>query len=215
MISSMPSDPDPSTLDTLVLIEQHRAGNREALDELFRRYAGRVQRIVRIRMGAFLRSRAEVEDVVQETLLQAFQGLENFEKREDARLIDWMARIAENSLRKLFEHESAQKRDARRAIPIESLRDRAEASSLAWDLAGTSTAPPEKLDEKEMEEIVDACLAELPEEQREIILLVDFANGDWDFVTEHTGRPNVAAAQTYHRRARIALASKVERRLRS
>ena len=205
---------DPKNLETLILIEQHKGGNRDALDELFRRYAERVRRIVRVRMGAFLRSRAEVEDVVQETLLRAFEGIDNFETREDARLIDWMARIAENSLRNLFQHEMAQKRDAQREVAIENLRDKAQQSSLGWDLVSPTTAPPEKVTNKEMEEIVDECLAELPEEEREIILLVDYANGDWEFVAQQTERPSAGAAQQFHRRARVSLAAKVERRLR-
>jgi len=204
----------PQTTDTMILIEQHRAGKREALDELFRRYSERVRRIVRIRMGPFLRSRAEVEDVVQETMLKAFESLEHYEARQDARLIDWMARIAENSLRNLFQHERAQKRDAQREVPIENLRDKAQHSSLGWDLVAQTSGPPDKLSAQEMEEIVDECLTELPEEQREIILLVDFASGDWDFVTETTGRPSVGAAQKFHRRARVALAAKVEKRMR-
>jgi RNA polymerase sigma factor (sigma-70 family) len=212
-MSSTPST-DPRLLETLVLIERHRAGSREALDELFRRYAQRVRRIVVVRMGAFLRSRAEVEDVVQETLLRAFQGLDSFEVREDAKLIDWMARIAENSLRNLFQHEHAQMRDAQREVALENLRDKAQSSSLAWDLVSPTSSPPEKLSAREMEEIVDSCLAELPEDQREIILLVDYASGDWDFVAERTERPTAGAAQQFHRRARVSLAAKVERRLR-
>jgi len=205
---------EPRSLDTMVLIERHRAGQRDALDELFRRYAERVRRIVRVRMGSFLRTRAEVEDVVQETLLRAFEGIDNYEVREDAKLIDWMARIAENSLRNLFQHERALKRDAQREVAIENLRDKAQSSSVGWDLASPTSSPQEKLGAKEMENLVDHCLAELPEEQREIILLVDYANGDWEFVAECTQRPSAGAAQQFHRRARVALAAKVERRLR-
>jgi RNA polymerase sigma-70 factor, ECF subfamily len=205
---------NPQSLETFVLIKNHRAGDREALDELFRRYAERVRRIARVRMGSFLKSRAEVEDVVQETLMRAFQGLDKYEEREDAKLIDWMARIAENSLRNLFSRELAAKRDAGREVAIESLRDKAQMSSIGWDAIADSVAPPEKASQKEMEEIVDECLTELPEDQREMILLVDYARADWDLVVERTERPTAGAAQQFHRRARVALAAKVERRLR-
>lgn len=213
-MSSDPDTRDVQSIETFVLIQNHRAGDRECLDELFRRYAERVRRIVQVRMGGFLRSRAQVEDVVQETLLRAFQGLDHYEEREDAKLIDWLARIAENSLRNLFQREHADKRDARREVAIESLRDRARMSSVGWDAVADSVPPPDKVSQKEMEEIVDACLADLPEGQREIILLVDYARADWEMVAERTGRKSAGAAQQYHRRARVALAAKVERRLR-
>jgi RNA polymerase sigma factor (sigma-70 family) len=213
MIMRSDSKQDTRNQETMVLIERHRGGERNALDELFRRYSKRVRRIVNIRMGTFLRSRAEVEDVVQETLLRAFESIDNYEVREDAKLIDWMARIAENSLRNLFQREMALKRGAGRGVAIESLRDKLQQSGLGWEPSAHSASPVDKSSAAEMEDIVDECLAELPEEQREIILLVDFAEGDWEFVMEKTGRPSAAAAQKYHRRARVALAAKVERRL--
>ncbi|MCB9916510.1 MAG: sigma-70 family RNA polymerase sigma factor [Planctomycetes bacterium] len=213
-MDARPDDTPPHALETFALIQRHRAGDRAALDELFARYAERVRRIVRVRMGSFLRSRAEVEDVVQETMLRAFRSLDRYEEREDAKLIDWMARIAENSLRNLFQREHAGKRDAAREVALESLRDKAAPSSLGWDVVADSVPPPDKVAHAEMEEIVDDCLAELPEEQREIILLVDYARADWELVAERTGRASAGAAQQYHRRARVALAAKVERRLR-
>ena len=205
----------PPAPDTIVLIRRHKGGDRQALDELFRRYSERVRRIVRIRMGAFLRSRAEVEDVVQETLLRAFQGLEGYQEREDAKLIDWMARIAENALRNLYQHEHAQKRDAGREVEIEKLRASGMAgSSLGWDLVAEATAIPDRVSRVEMEEVVDECLSTMTEEQREVILLVDYAQGSWEFVAAQIERPSTEAAQQFHRRARFALSAKVERRLR-
>jgi len=216
------SSANPSHLETIQLIGLHRDGDRAALDELFKRYEDRVRRIVRVRMGAFLRSRAEVEDVVQETLLAAFKDLDGYEHREGARLIDWMARIAENKLRNLCEHEHAQKRDPGREVPIEKLRNKDQQSSMGWDPASPSAPPPGRLAAKEVAEIIDRCLTELPEREREVILLVDYAREetvgkmddvDWEYVTQRTGRPTVAAAQQLHRRARVSLAARVARRL--
>jgi len=213
----MPPAPaeDPLSLDTLVLIERHREGDRRALDELFRRYAERVRRIVAVRMGAFLRSRADVEDVVQETLLRAFKSLEGYESREDAKLIDWMARIAENALRNLYSHEHAQKRDAGQEVGLEGLRGSAPGeSSLGWDLVAEATSIPDRVSRGEMEEVVDACLATMREEEREVILLADYAQGDWEFVARKLQRSTADAAQQFHRRARRTLSAKVERKLR-
>lgn len=206
---------DPLSLDTLVLIERHREGDRRALDELFRRYAERVRRIVAVRMGAFLRSRADVEDVVQETLLRAFRSLEGYEAREDAKLIDWMARIAENALRNLYSHEHAQKRDAGQEVGLEGLRGSAPGeSSLGWDLVAEATSIPDRVSSVEMEEVVDGCLATMREEEREVILLADYAQGDWEFVAKKLRRSSPDAAQQFHRRARRTLLAKVERLLR-
>jgi RNA polymerase sigma-70 factor (ECF subfamily) len=204
---------DPRAMETIVLIKNHRAGKQGAIDELFRRYEHRVRRIVCVRMGAFLRSRAEVEDIVQDTLMKAFASLDQFEAREGAQLINWLARIAENALRDLATHELAQKRDAGREVPMDRLRENSPEDSMAWDLRAPDTAPPEKAAANEIEVIVDECLQKLTDEEREIILLVDYAGGDWDYVVEQTNRPTVDAAKKFHRRARISLAGHVGGRI--
>ncbi len=207
------NDSDPRSMETVALILRHREGRQGALEELFRRYEDRVRRLVRVRMGSFLRSRSEVEDIVQETMMNAFTSLDSFEAREDAKLINWLARIAENSLRNLYTHELAQKRDAGREVPMDKLIGQASGDSMAWDIASPTTSPADKLSAREMEEIVDECLLELSEEEREIILLVDIAGGDWAYIVEQTARPTIEAAQKFHRRSRINLAGHVDRRL--
>jgi DNA-directed RNA polymerase specialized sigma24 family protein len=145
--------------------------------------------------------------------MHAFPGLDRYEVREDATLINLMARIAENSLRNLFQREMAIKRGKSCGVAIESLRDKLQNIGHGWEPSAQNGSPVDKTSAAEMEDVVDECLAELPEEQREIILLVDFADGGWEFVMDKTGRSSAAAAQRFHRRARVALAAKVARRL--
>ncbi len=208
-----PEHSDQEIVETVVLLQRHKDGSRGAIEELFRRYEGRVRRIVQVRMGAFLRTRSDVEDVVQETLMRAFTSIDRFETQEDAKLINWMASIAENSLRDLFGREKAQKRDAGREVPMNKLRGNDHGDSMAWDIASPSVSPAEKASTSEVETIIDDCLLELKEEEREIILLVDYAGASWEYVLEQTARPTVEAAQKFHRRARINLAGRVERKM--
>lgn len=54
---------DPLTA-SLVLLERYQGGDEAALNKLMTRYYPRVERIVRARMGGFLRSRMEVEETL-------------------------------------------------------------------------------------------------------------------------------------------------------
>jgi DNA-directed RNA polymerase specialized sigma24 family protein len=58
---------------------------------------------------------------------------------------------------------------------------------------------------EEEQRIVEACLAELPEEYRELILLRNYAGASWESVAEETGRPSAAAARMMHARAMVEL----------
>ena len=68
-------------------------GDGRARDALFERYLPRVRQIVSVRMGRPLAAIHEVDDVVQESMLDAFRSLERFELRSDATFRNWMARI--------------------------------------------------------------------------------------------------------------------------
>ena len=59
----------------------------------------RLERIVRVRLGARIQRHIESVDIVQETFAVAFQKIEEFEFRSHASILSWLARIAENQIR--------------------------------------------------------------------------------------------------------------------
>ena len=116
------SEVDPLTA-SLVLLERYQGGDEAALNKLMTRYYPRVERIVRARMGGFLRSRMEVEDVLQQVFVRAMRDMGGLELREDAALIHWLARLVENELANLARNQKAIKRDARREHALEQLAE--------------------------------------------------------------------------------------------
>ena len=73
-----------------VLIEQARAGEREAFDELMSHYAMRMFRTAMRITG----NESEAEDAVQQAFLGAFQNLKKF--RGDSAFSTWLTRITMN-----------------------------------------------------------------------------------------------------------------------
>ena len=72
--------------DDSELLQRAREGNATAFDTLIRRHDRFLYRIAR----SVLVDDYEAEDVVQETFIKAFKGLENF--RGEARLSTWLTR---------------------------------------------------------------------------------------------------------------------------
>jgi DNA-directed RNA polymerase specialized sigma24 family protein len=60
------------------LVVLAKEGDQSALNQLYSVYADRVRWMVRFRMNKELRSRLESMDLVQETLVHAFNGLDKF-----------------------------------------------------------------------------------------------------------------------------------------
>jgi DNA-directed RNA polymerase specialized sigma24 family protein len=109
-------------VDTLDLITSARAGNGEAFEELTHPF----RRELLVHCYRMLGSFQDAEDVLQDTLLAAWQGLEGFEER--ASLRTWLYRIATN--RCLNARRSASRRQAKE-----------------WDVPGVAPPEPTRLGE--------------------------------------------------------------------
>ncbi len=140
-------------------IESLRAGDPQALSQLFEIHADRVYRLA----FGLLRERQAAEDVVQETFLAAMTHLDQFEGRSS--LGTWLYRVAYNaSLTRL------------RARPVDPLpADEPEPGEpplpralVEWDLT-----PEEMLMDSEARGHLDAAIAALPESLRAAFLLRD------------------------------------------
>lgn len=202
------------TRESIHLIRKYQEGESGALGVLFARYYKRVQRIVAIRAAALGHRSAEVDDVVQETFLAAMRSFDRFEVREEGRLINWLARIAEHKLIDALKRDHAPRRDCGREVSLEGLQGSdASRSSVAWDLTADSTQVAERAERNEMTAILDECLAGLDERQREVILLRDYAGGSFKFIAEEMGCVSDEAARKTYTRARVELVSRVQGRV--
>ncbi|MBM3976339.1 MAG: sigma-70 family RNA polymerase sigma factor [Planctomycetes bacterium] len=185
-------------------------GDDGALGELFARYRERVLRIVRLRMGPGLRAAMESTDILQETYAAALRGFPAFSGSERGTFVRWLARIAENQVRDSADRWSAQRRDLAREERLDAGRT-AESTAGAADPIDAQPSPSEQLTQRELRAVYDTCVAELPERQREVVLLRDYELLEWPAVAELLGATPHAAQELY-RRAQLRLAALLEAR---
>lgn len=165
------SQPSPSEL-----LARHRAGDRAALEHLVERHQGVLLRIARALMGPA----AGHEDVVQEAFLRLAQRPPELPRgtpeSETAQLASWLARVTRNLCM------DALRADQRR-------RDR---ESLAAEAGPRSAGTPEPAfaaaEAAETRAAVEAGLAGLPVDQREVLVLRLLADKSYREIAELTGR---------------------------
>lgn len=183
---------DPSLTQTLALVQAAQGGDRVALERLLARYQERVRRIVRLRLGPGLRSQLESADILQQVLLDAFRSLDRYEARDEAGFLAWLAGIAEHRIRDAADYHASDKRDPARVQPL--ARD-TDSSTPSQPLTDPQSGPPETASRAEQVERLEACLAQLPEADRELIVLRDYVGLSWAEVAERTGSPSPDAAR--------------------
>jgi RNA polymerase sigma-70 factor (ECF subfamily) len=160
---------DPSHAQTLLELRAAQAGDREAAERLFTRYRDRLLQIVSLllakRRGDLLE---DEEDIVQESLLEAFLNLQGFEPRSEGAFLHWLSRIAENKLRDTLRRRQARKRGEGRV----RLRADLSASFLLSSLfPGREPTPSQVAGAHELLERVESALIALPERERRVFVM--------------------------------------------
>ena len=196
-----------SSATTHVLLDRFHAGDKSALQALLQRYYPRIACIVRVRMGAALRARETEDDVLQEVFVRIVESMDSYERRDDAEWIDWVARMVQNTISTLARHHDAKKRAAAREVSMHAIVP--ASSAAAFDVAADAPSVATQASERELQAMLERCLAELSDDHREVILLREYARHDWQTVADKMQRSTAEACQELHRRAQREL----ERRL--
>lgn len=186
-------------IDGSILLREARRGSPEAVSALLERYGPRLHLLIRARLGRYLRRRLESRDILQATLLQAFQDLDRFEGSGSRSLMAWLGTIAVHEIRDQAEFHGRLKRDAAREYTLCSAID---------PVARQLRSEVSRLQLQEETEQLEKALDELREEHREILLLRGLEELSFPEVAERLGKSPDACRMLYAR-AKAALALKM------
>ncbi len=177
---------------TKQLVTLAKGGDESALDQLCRVYAERVRWMVRLRMGKKLRRRLDSMDVVQDALLHALGGIEDFTYENEGDFVRWLSRIAENVLRDHWDRLHAEKRDIRREVPLGNAgrTTAGRLSRVPWPVATTtpSVIMSRKEDLARLEKAVDA----LKPKYKEVIVLTKIEGLGYQEIGNRLGKSSEA-----------------------
>ena len=129
--------------------------------------------LARIKLDRKLRGRLDASDVVQQTLLEAHQALESFRGDDSAAQAAWLRQILARNLANAVRDLTRAKRDVRKERALQTDLD-ASASQLEGWLAAEQSSPSQKMERHERALRLAEALAQLPEGQRDAVLLRHF-----------------------------------------
>jgi RNA polymerase sigma-70 factor (ECF subfamily) len=140
----------------------------EAAGPALERFRAYRHLLARLHLDPRLQAKLAPSDVVQQTLLQAYQGLAGFRGGEDD-LAPWLRRILARSLAHAIRDLGRGKRDVARERSPEEAVNASSARLEAW-LAAEQSSPSQQADRNEQLLRPADALAELPEAQREAVV---------------------------------------------
>ena len=161
---------------TAALLDRLRAGDGQALGELFLLYRERLWRMLHVRLDRRLASRVAPDDVIQETFLDVARRIGEYLADPAVPFYVWLRFLAVQRLQMVHRaHLGAQSRDAGREVPLPAEGVAlASAESMAGQLVGHMTSPSQAAIRHELQERLRAALDEMDPLDREVLALRHF-----------------------------------------
>ncbi len=162
----------PPDTDVSALIERAVMGEEDALHQLLFFHHARLATAVEPLIGKKLRSSISTEDILQETFVDAFRKIKEFDARDDRSFFSWLKVIAANRVRDAARRQSAKKRggDLGRVDSSRGQQDSA-VFNLLVELSDGGQSPSGEAAVREATDAIRMAIAGLPDDQREAVAL--------------------------------------------
>lgn len=196
---STPDEPVPQPDSDLLLVQRTVAGDQRAFELLVIKYQRRVERLI----SRMVRDVDLVPDIAQETFIRAYRALHQF--RGDAQFYTWLYRIAVNTAKKFL---LELKHDPTVSDSALAGRDDDDETFSARNELSTQESPESLLAAKEISQVIDAILAELPDDLRQAITLREMEGLSYEDIADIMDCP-IGTVRSRIFRAREAVSVRV------
>jgi RNA polymerase sigma-70 factor (ECF subfamily) len=188
-----------ASMDDANILERIKAGDDEAYEALVRKHSGRMLAVAR----RFLRSEEDSCDAVQDAFISAFRSVDKFEG--SSLLGTWLHRILVNAcLMKLRTQARSKETPIDDLLPTFDETGHHTGAMPRWQESAVA-----RLTREETRGEVRACIQQLPEPYRTVLILRDIEELDTEETANQLGI-NAGAVKTRLHRARQALRTLLE-----
>jgi RNA polymerase sigma-70 factor (ECF subfamily) len=190
-----------NSAETVRLLERARAGDQNALAEIFARHRDRLRRMVELRLDRRLQARLDPSDVVQDAYLEVAQRLQAYLREPNLPLFLWLRLVVGEQLINLHRHHlGTQMRDAGLEVSLyRGALPEASSAALAAQLLGKHTSPTQAAVRAERLLRIQEALNSLDPLDREIISLRHFEQLSRAESAQALGIEESAASKRYIR----------------
>ena len=161
-------------------------------------YRSYLHLLARLHLDPRLRGKLDASDVVQQTLLQAHQARDQFRGRSEGEQAAWLRQILARNLVHAVRDFGRDKRDLAREHSLDAALDASSTRLEAW-LAAEQSSPSQRAGRNEQAVFLAAAIGQLPEAQREAVILHYFQGCTVGDIGRQLNRSPKAVAGLLHR----------------
>lgn len=172
-------------------------GSEQAFRELMRRFHPRIVNVV----YRYINDPVRAEEIAQEVFVRVYVHRERY--RRTARFSTWIFTIALNLTKNEIRHRVRHSR----LMSLDALTELG--SSVGFFLRERGKGPDEKVEEGELQEIVNKAIVELPPKYRDAVILRDLEGLSYEEVSDILSIPG-GTVRSRINRGRLILKKKLE-----
>jgi RNA polymerase sigma-70 factor (ECF subfamily) len=170
----------------------------EAQAQALDRFRDYLVLLARLHFDPRLQVKLDPSDVVQQTLLEAHQKRDQFRGTSEAELAAWLRRMLAHNLADALRDFGRAKRDLNLELSLERCFEDSSSRLQAW-LAAEQSSPSEQAIKNEQLLQLAEALTQLPDAQREVVVLHHLQGWTLAELAAHLGRSEPAVAGLLHR----------------
>jgi RNA polymerase sigma-70 factor (ECF subfamily) len=163
----------PNSPETQDLLDKARQGEARAVELLLTAHREPLRRMIGLRLDPALAARVDASDVVQDVLIEAHKRLQDYLRNPAMPFHLWLRHIAKDHVIDAHRrHRQAQRRSLDREQPMVPAAMSDQSSfELAGQLLDHEITPASAAIRHELQRRLDSAVAELGDDDREIILM--------------------------------------------
>jgi len=162
------------------------------------RYRDYLRLLAGLHLGPRFQGKLDPSDLVQETLLKAYQAIGQFRGRDSAELMSWLRQILARTLVNAVRDLGRNKRNIGLERSLELALDESSCRIEVF-LAAQQSSPSQKAERNEQVLRLAHAITALPEAQREAVLLKHCQGWSLADIGQHMGRSPTAVASLLQR----------------
>ncbi|MAT15974.1 MAG: RNA polymerase factor sigma-70 [Planctomyces sp.] len=203
--------PNSSSSRFRALLDQVREGDATAQNELLEQYRPYLHMLTRNQFETWMQSKNDASDIVQESMIDACRGLQQFRGETEAEWLAWLKQIVAHNLQDQVRHfKGAAKRD----INLEKSWNYTPAgASGEFERApdADEPRPSQIVMQSEREQLLAIAISRLSDDYREVIRLRNLQRLPFNEVAERMNRTRTAT-QMLWTRAMVKLSEEMQSR---